>query len=123
MRLVPFLTLLLLGSGMARAADTDTFDSLPEPPAPVKDYKRPAPPAAAATATDESALPEPEVTITTQGEARHEEYRIGGRLYMVKVIPKKGPPYYLIDPNGSGVFVRSDLAPDVSPPMWVIKRF
>jgi phytoene dehydrogenase-like protein len=52
-----------------------------------------------------------------------EEYRIGGRLYMVKVIPKKGPPYYLIDPNGSGVFVRSDLAPDVSPPMWVIKRF
>jgi hypothetical protein len=121
MRLVQFLTLLLLGCGMARAADPGTFDTLPEPPAPVKDYKRPAPPAAAAS--DESALPEPEVTITTQGEARHEEYRIGGRLYMIKVIPKKGPPYYLIDPNGSGVFLRSDLAPDVSPPMWVIKQF
>jgi len=72
---------------------------------------------------DAGALPEPEVTITTKGETLHEEYRLGGRLYMIKVIPNQGRPYYLIDNEGRGEFMRSDFQPSVSPPMWVIKRF
>ncbi len=48
-------------------------------------------------------VPEPEVTITTSGKnTRVEEYRIGGRLYMIKIVPAKGYPYYLIDTDGDG---------------------
>ena len=79
--------------------------------------------AAAPAATADEAIPEPEVVITTRGEDRHEEYRISGRLYMIKVIPKRGAPYYLVDEDGQGRFIRSDLLPSTSPPMWVIKRF
>lgn len=66
---------------------------------------------------------EPEVTITTRGEDRYEEYRYNGQLYMIKVTPARGRPYYLVDEQGRGQFRRSDLEPDISIPMWVIKRF
>jgi len=105
----------------AQAADKEKPGSLPEPPPPVKNYK--APPQPPATSSDAGALPEPEVTITTKGKDRHEEYRIAGRLYMIKVIPAKGRPYYLIDKEGRGEFVKDDLQTGISPPMWVIKRF
>lgn len=105
---------------IVHAAGKEKFESLPEPPPPVKNYK--APPAKKAAA-DSEALPEPEVNITTQGDDRHEEYRLGGKLYMIKVVPKKGRPYYLIDKGGKGEFVKADLQQDLSPPMWVIKSF
>jgi len=66
---------------------------------------------------------EPEVTITTKGKEIHEEYRLNGRLYMIKIIPKKGKPYYLIDNEGNGKFRRSDLEPQIAIPTWVIKSF
>lgn len=116
---VVFLACIAL---IAHAAEKEKFETLPEPPAPVKNYKAPPRPAEKAAAETE-ALPEPEVRITTQGDERREEYRISGKLYMVKVIPKKGRPYYLIDKEGKGEFVRDDLQQGVSPPMWVIKRF
>ncbi len=48
-------------------------------------------------------VPEPEVTITTSGEnASVEEYRVNGRLFMIKITPAKGFPYYLIDTDGDG---------------------
>jgi hypothetical protein len=81
-------------------------------------------PAAPLAAQDADERPdEPEVTITTRGDDRYEEYRLNGRLYMIRVTPKVGPPYYLIDNEGHGQFMRSDLAPRISPPVWVIKRF
>lgn len=120
MRLLPAAVLALLAA-TAQAAGKQKFDELPPPPEPAKNYRSP-PPSAPPKSGDE-AIPEPEVTITTQGQERHEEYRIGGRLYMIKVIPQKGPPYYLIDNEGRGQFTRSDFLPSVMPPMWVIKRF
>ncbi|MCE1242917.1 DUF2782 domain-containing protein [Oryzomicrobium sp.] len=67
---------------------------------------------------------EPEVTIKKRDEDTVEEYRIRGRLYMVKVTPKVGPPYYLIDDRGDGNFARRDaLDSGVRPPMWVIGTF
>ena len=121
MRLPLCVALLALSMLSAQAADKEKPGSLTEPPPPAKNYKAPAPPADAQA--DPGALPEPEVTITTKGADRHEEYRIAGRLYMVKVIPKKGRPYYLIDKEGRGEFVKDDLQSGISPPMWVIKRF
>ncbi len=45
---------------------------------------------------------EPEVTIIRRKEARIEEYRTNGILYMIKITPKRGYPYYLIDTDGDG---------------------
>jgi hypothetical protein len=45
---------------------------------------------------------EPEVTITRHGKATVEEYRENGRLYMIKITPSKGLPYYLVDSDGDG---------------------
>ena len=64
---------------------------------------------------------EPQVTITKRGENTVEEYRIGGKLYMVKITPPDGTPYYLIDRQGDGVFERHDsIGTVLRPPMWVI---
>ena len=63
----------------------------------------------------------PEVTIKQKGEKKIEEYRMHGHLYMIKVTPKHGVPYYLVDMKGDGQFVRQ--TPMVRPPMWVIDRF
>lgn len=46
---------------------------------------------------------EPTVTIREEEERLIEEYRMNGRLYMVKVTPKKGGvPYYYVDTDGDG---------------------
>ncbi len=66
----------------------------------------------------------PPVTIKPSGPGRVVEYRANGRLYMLKVIPKVGKPYYLIDQRGDGQFARQDsLDSGMRPPMWVIKEF
>ena len=111
-----FLAIFVLAS---HAADKEKPGALPEPPPPVKNYKSQPPLATKNTGAD--ALPEPEVTVTTHGEERREEFRMGGRLYMVKVTPKGGRPYFLVDKEGKGEFVKDDIQHDVSPPMWVIR--
>lgn len=84
---------------------------VPEPPPPPPGYE-----------PDPSL--EPEVTIRQRGEEQVEEFRIGGKLYMIKVTPKYGKPYYLVDQRGDGQFTRMDhLDSGVRPPMWVIQRF
>jgi len=66
----------------------------------------------------------PAVTIKPSSQGRVVEYRANGRLYMLKVIPKVGKPYYLIDSKGDGQFARQDsLDSGMRPPMWVIKEF
>src|SRR6185503_12012099 len=49
---------------------------------------------------------EPQVTILKRGTDTVEEYRIGGKLYMIKVIPARGVPYYMVDREGDGKLVR-----------------
>lgn len=67
---------------------------------------------------------EPQVTIRKQGADTVEEYRSGGRLYMIKITPTHGVPYYLIDERGTGDFSRRDaLEGGARPPMWLIKQF
>jgi hypothetical protein len=45
---------------------------------------------------------EPDITIIRKGKKTIQEFRRGGRLYMIKVIPDIGPAYYFIDNNGDG---------------------
>lgn len=63
---------------------------------------------------------EPQVTIVKKDTDTHEEYRINGRLYMVRVTPAVGPSYYLVDQQGDGSFAQQDSFRPTSPPMWVI---
>ncbi len=71
-----------------------------------------------------SASDAPPVTITPSTQGRVVEYRSHGKLYMLKVIPKVGKPYYLIDQKGDGQFARQDsLDSGMRPPMWVVKEF
>lgn len=66
----------------------------------------------------------PDVTIKPGSQGRVIEYRANGKLYMLKVIPKVGKPYYLIDGKGDGQFARQDsLDSGMRPPMWVVKEF
>lgn len=69
---------------------------------------------------------EPQVTIRKRGEDKVEEYRLNGKLYMIRVTPPHGTPYYLVDPKGDGGFVRQDSGvadKSLSVPMWVIHTF
>lgn len=84
--------------------------------------ERPAPLPAPAGAPDVNDAPA--VTIKPSSQGRVIEYRANGRLYMLKVIPRVGKPYYLIDQRGDGQFARQDsLDSGLRPPMWVIKEF
>ncbi len=67
---------------------------------------------------------EPQITIVQRGEDRAEEFRIKGRLYMIKVTPSHGKPYYLIDQRGDGQMRKyDDLSPNFQVPLWVIHEF
>ncbi|MEO8332859.1 MAG: DUF2782 domain-containing protein [Gallionella sp.] len=93
---------------------------------PVPDKLEPLPPPPVFDSGSDSGQPEdePQVTITKQPEPVVEEYRVGGKLYMIKVVPKVGPPYYLVDDQGDGKFVRQEsLDSGFRPPRWVIHRF
>lgn len=83
----------------------------------------PEPPPLPAGSTLDPSL-EPQVTIIKRGIDTVEEYRIGGRLYMLKVTPPHGVPYYLIDQRGDGQFTRQDsFDSGTRVPMWVIMSF
>ena len=63
---------------------------------------------------------EPDITIIRKGKKTLQEYRRGGRLYMIKVIPDVGPPYYFLDSNGDGKMDvrRGDLDNGSNINMW-----
>jgi hypothetical protein len=69
-------------------------------------------PATGAEAIDSSEF-EPDITIIQRESQRIEEYRVGGQVVMIRIIPAKGRPYYLIDSDGDGNFEtrRNDLDP------------
>jgi hypothetical protein len=93
----------------AHAQQPAKLEPLPEPPAPPPGME---------------AVDEPQVTIVKRGADTVEEYRINGKLYMVKVTPPHGVPYYLVDERGDGQFTRQDnLDSGVRVPRWVIFRF
>ncbi|MFN3986191.1 MAG: DUF2782 domain-containing protein [Rhodocyclaceae bacterium] len=104
------LAALFAGLALPTAAQRIGLEPIPEPPPP--------PPG---LGQDDF---EPEVTIVQRGDETVEEYRIRGKLYMVKVTPAHGVPYYLVDQRGDGVMVRhNDAIPTLSVPMWVIRSW
>ncbi|MFN7836176.1 MAG: DUF2782 domain-containing protein [Burkholderiaceae bacterium] len=68
---------------------------------------------------------EPTVTIKKIDDQQVEEFRIRGKLYMMRVTPKAGgKPYYLIDKDGSGHFEPGEAySQQISVPKWVVLEF
>ena len=68
---------------------------------------------------------EPEVRIIRRDDAEVTEYRMNGQLYMIKVMPVVGPPYYLIDTTGDGSLNvrRTERDPGLVVPSWMIFRW
>ena len=101
---------LVFSASMAFAADDGQLQNVPE-----------AAPASPPSIEDGQSL-EPDVTIVQRKDATIEEYRMNGRLYMVKVVPIIGKPYYLMDRDGDGLMESkiSDLYKDPIVPQWVI---
>jgi hypothetical protein len=61
------------------------------------------------------------VTIIETDEEIIYEYRVNGRLYMVKVEPMVGPPYYLLDVDGDGTLdVQDRRVPALAVPQWLL---
>jgi len=116
------LKLFLIFAGLcasAYAAD-QAQDFKPAPPPPALDGND----AQRALPREASSEAEPQITITTQKEQTIEEYRVGGKLYAIKITPKHGKPYYLVDDLGDGKFARQEgLDSGVRVPRWVIKKF
>lgn len=112
MRLIGVLWLSCV-AGAAYAAD-----------APPSEFKQLPPPPVLESNVADADL-EPQVTITEKKDVVIEEFRVGGKLFKIKVTPKIGKPYYLVDERGDGQFSRMD-GPDASslrPPQWVIHNF
>lgn len=65
---------------------------------------------------------QPEVSIIRTEKELIEEYKVNGRLYMIKITPKVGKPYYLIDENGDGQMEGkiSDIYNTPRVPQWVL---
>ena len=64
---------------------------------------------------------EPEINISETPEGIVYEYRVRGRVYMVRVQPQVGPPYYFIDTNGDGILdAQSDSPMNASVQQWVL---
>ena len=107
------LLLLLVSVAFAAAAQKPPpkLEPLPEAPPP--------PPLPAGPDTDE-----PRVRIPVQEGDVIEPIRQGGHVVAVKITPRNGIPYYLIDTTGNGNWMRRDSLDDgVRVPMFPIREF
>lgn len=68
---------------------------------------------------------EPQVETREYENRRVEEYRVNNNLYAIKVRPKNGEPYYLVDPDGSGQMEwrRDSAAENIRVPNWSLIRW
>jgi hypothetical protein len=102
-----FCYIFLLIAFSAIAEDTEVLENISPPPSSI----------------DSDYIGEPEVTIKKEGEKTVEEFRINGRLYMIKVNPDNMPSYYLYKASSVGDWVRYNTVDPMIVPQWVIFRF
>ena len=109
--LIPALALAFALAAFAQKPPPAKLEPLPEAPPPPPEI-----------ANDPEL--EPQVTIVRRPTETIEEYRVNGRLTMIKVIPKTGRPYYLVADGTDGTFIRRDsLDTGFKVPMWLLFSF
>jgi hypothetical protein len=114
---------LIVVSAIARAqVSRSDLQPLPEPPPMPEAAAQPAGSTAGAAA---GTVTEPQVTVRRNNGEVIEEYRVAGRLTMIRVTPAHGVPYVLTDPRGDGSFSgrRDSLEVPPTVPMWVLFTF
>jgi len=65
---------------------------------------------------------EPAVTVREHENRVVQEYRVNNNLYMMKITPTVGAPYYLVDEDGSGdmAWHRSTDQIEDNVPQWTL---
>lgn len=107
---IGLLAVFLAGSAIAQDAPP-AGQAPPPPPLPPK--------------VQEEQL-EPEVVIRREDDRIIEEYSQNGRVYMVKVTPENGIPYYYMDDDGDGQLTLQDdpaFEGPARPVYWKIKEW
>ena len=75
-------------------------------------------------ADDGNLTDEPQVTIVKKKNGDTvEEYRIGGQLYMMKITPSHGVPYYMHREDQEGGWINDGPSQPLSIPKWTLFRF
>ena len=102
--------------GLASAQEPPKLQPLPDVPPPPKMSTTPTP------ADDEEAT---SVTIRQEGDTKIEEFRTrGGKLYAIRVTPRFGKPYMMIDADGKGAMTNAgEINGGVRPSQWTILEF
>ena len=105
MRRAVFLLLSIAACGAGAQSRPPKLEPLPEPPP--------------------SASQDPGVRIPVQDKATVETvHRVAGRVVAIKVTPPGGKPYFLVDPDGGGNWMRRDsLEAALGVPLWLIHEF
>lgn len=70
-------------------------------------------------AQETSGNPDPDIQIRYGETETRYEYRVNGELVEIKIVPKVGPPYYLIPSENQDAWVRSETSRLVLP-TWKI---
>lgn len=130
MTITRLVLIFMLLSGPALVLAQDQAGDEEDPPAAESEQAAdpaappPIPPIPPKITTDEEI--EPSVVIRRQEDKLVEEYSINGRVYMVKITPDKGLPYYYLDEDGDGML---ELQPGdeamnpVRPAYWKVKEW
>lgn len=106
------LWLIAIPLTIAHAEPPPEDDAPPPPPIP-----EPLPP----KVQDPDEQIQPQVVIRREDDRVIEEYSIGGAVYMIRIVPARGPAYYLIDTTGDGNFdSRHEHMEPVRPAHWKI---
>lgn len=65
---------------------------------------------------------EPEINIIQKQDRTIQEYRMNGKLYMIKVVPEVGLPYFLMDTDGDGSLdtTQHELDSGLLIPSWIL---
>jgi hypothetical protein len=99
-----------LGAAAQKAPPPPKLEPVPEPPPPPQ------------VAADPEL--QPQVTVVQRENETIEEYRVNGRLKMIKVTPRHGRPYFLVADGATGAFVRRDsLDSGLRVPLWLLFEF
>jgi hypothetical protein len=117
MNLKPTLASLLLAFSLSATAQDP--GPPPEQAAPGAGGFLEAPEAVESPVTGEPV--EPEITIRETPSETVYEYRVRGRLYMVRIQPQIGPAYYLIDTDADGTLDLRDSSPlNINLNQWLL---
>jgi hypothetical protein len=110
------LALVVMQFPLLAVAETPQTKTPPADLQPLEDIPPPA-------ITNDQNADEPQITIIKKKGETIEEYRINGQLYMMKVTPAHGVPYYMHKEDQNGGWLMDGPTQPVSIPKWTIFRF